>query len=78
MHRPRVIPVLLLKDKALYKSIGFKNHRYIGDPINAVHIFNDLRANQSSILKPTKPKGELVIDKEVTVKGYEKKAWLKI
>ena len=45
---------------------------------NQTVIFNDLRANQSSILKPTKPKGELVIDKEVTVKGYEKKAWLKI
>jgi cyclase len=46
MWRPRIIPVLLLKDKALYKSIGFKNAKYIGDPINAVHIFNDLRADE--------------------------------
>ena len=45
---------------------------------NQTVIFNDLRANQSSILKPTKPKGELVVDKEVIVKGYNKKAWLKI
>lgn len=45
---------------------------------NQTVIFNDLKANQSSILKPAKPKGELVIDKEVIVKGYEKKAWLKI
>ena len=46
MFRPRVIPVLLLKNKVLVKSIGFKNHRYIGDPINAVSIFNNFRADE--------------------------------
>ncbi len=46
MFRPRIIPVLLLKDSALVKSIKFKNHRYIGDPINAVSIFNDLKADE--------------------------------
>ncbi len=46
MFRPRIIPVLLLKDLALVKSIGFKDHKYIGDPINAVRIFNDLRADE--------------------------------
>ena len=44
--RPRVIPVLLLQGKGLVKSVKFKNHRYIGDPINAVKIFNDLRADE--------------------------------
>ncbi len=46
MYRPRVIPILLLKDKGLVKSIKFKDHRYIGDPINAVKIFNDLKADE--------------------------------
>ena len=46
MFRPRVIPVLLLKDLGLVKSVKFKNHRYIGDPINAVKIFNDLGADE--------------------------------
>ena len=46
MFRPRIIPVLLLKNRGLYKSISFKNHRYIGDPINAVKIFNDLKADE--------------------------------
>lgn len=46
MFRPRIIPVLLLKDEALVKSIEFKNHKYIGDPINAVRIYNDLRADE--------------------------------
>jgi cyclase len=46
MFRPRIIPVLLLKGQGLVKSIQFKNHRYIGDPINAVKIFNDLKADE--------------------------------
>ena len=46
MFRPRVIPVLLLKNLGLVKSIQFKNHRYIGDPINAVKLFNDLKADE--------------------------------
>jgi len=46
MFRPRIIPVLLLKNKGLVKSIEFKNQRYIGDPINAVRIFNDLKADE--------------------------------
>lgn len=50
MFRPRVIPVLLLKNKGLVKSIKFKDHRYIGDPINAVKIFNDLKADELAFL----------------------------
>lgn len=46
MFRPRVIPVLLLKNNGLVKSVKFKQHTYIGDPINAVRIFNDLRADE--------------------------------
>ena len=46
MFRPRIIPVLLLKDLGLVKSVGFRNHKYIGDPINAVRIFNELKADE--------------------------------
>ena len=46
MFRPRVIPILLLHKNALHKSIAFKQHKYIGDPINAIRIFNDLRADE--------------------------------
>lgn len=46
MFRPRVIPVLLLKNLGLVKSVKFKDYRYIGDPINAVKIFNDLKADE--------------------------------
>ena len=46
MFRPRVIPVLLLKNQGLVKSKNFKDFRYIGDPINAVKIFNDLKADE--------------------------------
>lgn len=43
---PRVIPSLLLKGRGLYKGKFFKNHRYIGDPINTVKIFNDKKADE--------------------------------
>jgi cyclase len=50
MFRPRVIPVLLLKNLGLVKSVKFKDHRYIGDPINAVKLFNDLGADELAFL----------------------------
>jgi cyclase len=46
MFRPRIIPVLLLKGNVLVKTEKFKDPVYIGDPINAIRIFNDLRADE--------------------------------
>jgi imidazole glycerol-phosphate synthase subunit HisF len=46
VFRPRVIPVLLLRNGGLVKTEGFGKQRYIGDPINAVRIFNDHRADE--------------------------------
>jgi imidazole glycerol-phosphate synthase subunit HisF len=56
MFRPRVIPVLLLRNLGLVKSIRFKDFRYIGDPINAVKIFNDLHADELVFLDITASK----------------------
>jgi len=42
----RYIPCLLLKDKGLVKSINFKKYKYIGDPLNAVKIFNEKEADE--------------------------------
>lgn len=46
MYRPRIIPVLLLKNLSLVKSTKFKDYKYIGDPINAVKIYNDLKVDE--------------------------------
>lgn len=43
---PRIIPCLLLRGVGLVKGIQFKNHKYIGDPMNAVRIFNDMQADE--------------------------------
>ena len=40
MKVPRIIPILLLNNGGLYKGENFTNYRYVGDPINAVKIFN--------------------------------------
>ena len=41
MLMSRIIPVLLLRDKGLIQTVKFKEDKYIGDPINAVKIFNE-------------------------------------
>jgi cyclase len=56
MFRPRVIPVLLLRNLGLVKTIKFNDYSYIGDPINAVKIFNDLRADELVFLDITASK----------------------
>jgi cyclase len=61
MFRPRIIPTLLLKNQILVKSVRFENHRYIGDPINAVRIFNDLKADELIFLDIEASKNERLI-----------------
>ena len=53
MFRPRIIPCLLLKNLGLVKTIQFKNERYIGDPMNAVRIFNAKEADELIFLDIT-------------------------
>jgi cyclase len=50
MNVPRIIPVLLIKNTGLVKTISFKNPNYIGDPINAIKIFNDKEADELVLL----------------------------
>lgn len=49
MLRPRIIPSLLLHDKGLVKTVNFKSHKYVGDPINAVRIFNEKEVDELAI-----------------------------
>jgi cyclase len=46
MLRPRIIPSLLLHDKGLVKTVNFKSPKYVGDPINAVRIFNEKEVDE--------------------------------
>ena len=39
MLKKRIIPILLINNKDLIKTIKFKNNKYIGDPLNAIKIF---------------------------------------
>ena len=49
-HRPRAVPVLLLKGGLLYKTVKFKNPKYVGDPRIAVKLFNDKGADELILL----------------------------
>jgi cyclase len=60
MLRPRVIPCLLVKNGGLVKTVGFDKPKYVGDPINAVRIFNEKEVDEL-----------IVIDIDATALGRE-------
>jgi cyclase len=50
MLRPRIIPCLLIKNGGLVKTVGFDKPKYVGDPINAVRIFNEKEVDELVVL----------------------------
>jgi cyclase len=50
MLKTRIIPSLLLQGGGLVKTVGFKNARYVGDPINAIKIFNDKEVDELAVI----------------------------
>lgn len=50
MLRARIIPCLLLHNKGLVKTTGFKDPKYVGDPLNAVKIFNEKEVDELMVL----------------------------
>jgi len=50
MLRPRIIPCLLVHEGGLVKTVKFKAPRYVGDPINAVKIFNEKACDELLVL----------------------------
>jgi len=49
MLRPRIIPCLLVKNKGLVKTVKFDSPKYVGDPINAVKIFNEKEVDELAV-----------------------------
>lgn len=60
MLRPRIIPCLLIHEGGLVKTVGFGERKYVGDPINAVKIFNEKESDELTVL-----------DIDATVSGAE-------
>ncbi len=60
MLRPRIIPSLLIHEGGLVKTVKFRSPRYVGDPINAVKIFNEKMCDELTVL-----------DIDATVRGAE-------
>lgn len=50
MLNPRIIPCLLVHNKGLVKTVKFKDPKYVGDPINAVKIFNEKEVDELIVL----------------------------
>jgi cyclase len=60
MLRPRIIPSLLLRNGGLVKTVRFTDEKYVGDPVNAVKIFNEKEADEL-----------IVVDIDASTKGVE-------
>ncbi len=60
MLRPRIIPCLLVRNKGLVKTVKFGDSKYVGDPLNAVRIFNEKVVDEL-----------MVIDIDATAQGHE-------
>jgi cyclase len=60
MLKPRLMPCLLVHNKGLVKTVKFKERKYVGDPINAVRIFNEKEVDEL-----------IVLDIDATVNGSE-------
>jgi cyclase len=58
MLRSRITPCLLIQNKGLVKTVEFKSPKYVGDPLNAVKIFNEKEVDEL-----------MVLDIDATVKG---------
>jgi imidazole glycerol-phosphate synthase subunit HisF len=56
MLKHRIIPALLLKNSGLVKTLKFKDPKYIGDPINAIRIFNEKEVDELMVLDITASK----------------------
>src|ERR1700754_234076 len=50
MLRPRITPCLLVSGGGLVKTVQFQDEKYVGDPINAVKIFNEKEADELIVL----------------------------
>ena len=58
MLRKRIIPILQLNNDELIKSKKFQSHKYVGDPINAVRIFNEIQVDEIILLDVFKSKNK--------------------
>ena len=65
MLRPRITPCLLISDGGLVKTVSFAVPKYVGDPVNAVKIFNEKEADEL-----------VVLDIDATAKGLPPNARL--
>ena len=60
MLRARIIPCLLIHNGGLVKTTRFGDPKYVGDPLNAVRIFNEKQVDEL-----------IVVDIDATVSGCE-------
>ena len=64
MLQNRIMPCLLLKDTKLVKTIRFKNAQYVGDPVNAIKIFNEKEVDELIVV-------DISVNREITGPNFD-------
>ena len=65
MLKKRIIPILLIKDNDLIKSVKYKNHKYVGDPLNVIKIFNEKEVDELILLDVEKSRNNNELNYEL-------------
>jgi cyclase len=68
---PRAITILLLRQGGLWKGVRFRDHKYIGDPLNTIRIFNDKEVDELFVLDITATAERRIIPLELVEKMAE-------
>jgi cyclase len=75
MLKKRVIPILLIKNNDLVKSIKYKNYKYVGDPLNVVKIFNEKEIDELIVLDVEKSKNNDELNYEL-IKNFASECYM--
>lgn len=75
MLKKRVIPILLIKNNDLVKSVKYKNHKYVGDPLNVIKIFNEKEVDELIVLDVEKSRNNDELNYEL-IKNFASECYM--
>jgi cyclase len=75
MLNKRVIPILLIRNDDLVKSVKYNNYKYIGDPLNVMKIFNEKEVDELIVLDVEKSKNNEELNYEL-IKNFASECYM--
>ena len=70
MLRKRIIPIMLISDRRLVKTVKFRNLKYVGDPLVAMKIYEDYGADEIMVLDISTPRPDFDYIQEIADRSF--------